>query len=33
VHRTPTGKAVYFTLAVPADLADPEDRRPQGDRT
>jgi anti-sigma regulatory factor (Ser/Thr protein kinase) len=34
VHRTPTGKAVYFTLAVPADLADTENRhRPQGDRT
>jgi anti-sigma regulatory factor (Ser/Thr protein kinase) len=34
VHRTRTGKAVYFTLAVPAGLADTEDRRgPQGDRT
>ena len=33
VHRTRTGKAVYFTLAVPADLADTEGRRPQADRT
>jgi anti-sigma regulatory factor (Ser/Thr protein kinase) len=34
VHRTRTGKAVYFTLAVPGNLADTGDRRrPQGDRT
>jgi anti-sigma regulatory factor (Ser/Thr protein kinase) len=32
-YRTPTGKAVYFTLAFQADLGEGNDRSPQGDRT
>jgi len=32
-HRTPAGKAVYFTLAFQADLDEGDDRSLQGDRT
>ncbi len=32
-HRTPAGKAVYFTLAFQADLDEGDDRSLQGHRT
>jgi anti-sigma regulatory factor (Ser/Thr protein kinase) len=32
-YRTPTGKAVYFTLAFQAHLDEDDDRSPQGDRS
>jgi len=32
-HRTPAGKAVYFTLAFEADLDERDDHSPQGHRT